>query len=649
MRVREVPAKVIQPVSTVIPGALAPSLSDSKENLPIASAVSPNLQPEQPIVSDTENIPDFSSAAPRGQMANSEIISKPSTAATGTGKAWRRFVSAILKPLSWNLERSISLPHSICLCLVSAWVLLASVRGGLIVGQIHEVSIVKSTSVAPSQSLQTLFDRLRNTLAARRNVRLRTSSMHRTAVVLGFVHPVVLLPAEMDAAANEAEVEHVLRHELAHVERLDDWGNLLQQCIQAALFFHPAIWWITARLSLEREIACDDYVLEGSSRPSAYALTLANVASRMNHCRHSLSPGVSNNSSQLQQRITMILNTNRDRSPRLARSRLGFFTVTTAMLAVFAITAGPRLVLAQSADNPAAIAPPLPPDALVADAAPAAPAPDFPAVESGPKVKTSINLNGSVSIASPEDAPEPPEAPELADAPPAPQAFTVTAVAPAPAAAPAPPVSDMRPMPEHGKRHGSIEERLDRIERILDELQARGRTKSYQLRSDARPAEDASNRGGMSYGASGSASADFAAKRAAEEAMKAQVDSLRAQVVGRVVGEQAAQQAVRALQDSQRTLEEGQRAAERAARDFAEQTKNLGKFPEDLRAAESENSQKAIEALRDARESLQKQIKSIEHQIKQLEEDRNRHKNPDKSDSSIQTPNNDTFKLPSTS
>ncbi len=159
----------------------------------------------------------------------------------------------------------------------------------------------------------------------------------------------------MDKDANADEVEHVLRHELAHVERRDDWGNLAQQTIQAALFFHPAVWWISAKLSLEREIACDDHVLEASGRPRAYALTLANVASRMNQCRHLLAPGVSNNNSQLQQRITMILNTNRDRSPRLAKTRLGLFTAATAMLAVLAINAGPRLALAQSPlEDPAA-------------------------------------------------------------------------------------------------------------------------------------------------------------------------------------------------------------------------------------------------------------------------------------------------------
>ncbi len=155
--------------------------------------------------------------------------------------------------------------------------------------------------------------------------------------MLGFAHPAVLLPSEMDKETTDGEVEHVLRHELAHVDRWDDWGNLAQQLIEGALHFHPAIWWISRQLSLEREIACDDHAIEAGGSPRAYALTLANVAIRMNQCRHSLAPGVSNNNSQLQQRITMILNAQRDRSPRLSRSRLGLFTATAAILAAIAI------------------------------------------------------------------------------------------------------------------------------------------------------------------------------------------------------------------------------------------------------------------------------------------------------------------------
>src|SRR6185369_11433893 len=99
------------------------------------------------------------------------------------------------------------------------------------------------------------------------------------------------------------------RHELAHVRRLDDWANLLQNTFQAALFFHPVVPWIARRLSLEREVACDDQVLQQIGKPKAYAMLLANLADRFQGNRALPAPGVSTSVSQLKERITMILNT----------------------------------------------------------------------------------------------------------------------------------------------------------------------------------------------------------------------------------------------------------------------------------------------------------------------------------------------------
>jgi len=403
----------------------------------------------------------------------------------------------------------------------------------------------------------------------------------------------------MDKDANEGEVEHVLRHELAHVDRRDDWGNLVQQLIQAALFFHPAVWWISARLSLEREIACDDCVLEASGRPRAYALTLANVASRMNHCRHLLAPGVSNNNSQLQQRITMILNTHRDRSPRLARSRLGFFTTATAIFAVLAINAGPRLVLAQSpvdapaASGPGYIAPPPSPNAPSADGAPAALPPDSPAAESGPRSKPALS----------DDDNAPRTFPPLS----APAALALPA---APALASADQVPDVRPVPpappsaRHPKRYMSVEERLDRIERILEDLDARGGMKGRHRGGDGFPGYEGPNPPDLPGGVPADSNADLAFKLAADEAKKV-------------------------AEEARRAAEAGQRNADKAMRDIERlKSKDFERMQENFREAESEGPLRALEALRAARESLQTQIKTIERQIKRLEEDQNRQKDP---------------------
>ena len=593
-----------------LPAATIQSASSTADSS-VTDSYIPGPQPGQSDAGSFDGTPNFPGAGSQDEWASREIDSTSRHEARAAEKAWSRFVPSMLKPLSGNFETAISLPHSICLCLVSAWVLLATVRGGLIFGRIGEVRRVKTTSSVPSHGLQTLFNKLREALAARRNVQLRISSMHRTTVVLGFVHPVVLLPAEMDKGANEGELEHVLRHELAHVIRRDDWGNLAQQIIQAALFFHPGVWWISRKLSLEREIACDDYVLEGSGGPRAYALTLANVASRMNHCRLMLAPGVSNNNSQLQQRITMILNTHRDRSPRLARSRLGFFTATTAMLAVLAINAGPRLVLAQPpAAGPVASEPEIIASAPTAET-PATLPPDVSGPESGPKFKPGPSDGDSAPlISAPESAPPAPEAPVPAQPPVArfPRVAPLIAFSPEPPEAPGLPESGVGPQPRPMKRRMSIEERLDRIERILDDLEARGQLKGRHRGGDGFSANVDLYRPDMPGGMT--ADFDAASKNFAAEAQ-------------------------RAAEGAERAAEAGQRAAEKATRDLAKlKDKDFEVLQENLRDMKSQGPVRELQALRDAREALGKEVEKLTKQIKRLEQEENRLKMPGRSDRS---------------
>jgi beta-lactamase regulating signal transducer with metallopeptidase domain len=104
-----------------------------------------------------------------------------------------------------------------------------------------------------------------------RSVRLLTSEKARVPAALGFRNPAIVLPPWTLRELSAAELKPILIHELAHLRRHDDWTNLLQKAVRAILFFHPAVWWIDARLSMEREMACDDAVLAATGNPRAYA------------------------------------------------------------------------------------------------------------------------------------------------------------------------------------------------------------------------------------------------------------------------------------------------------------------------------------------------------------------------------------------
>jgi BlaR1 peptidase M56 len=100
--------------------------------------------------------------------------------------------------------------------------------------------------------------------------------------VVGLVWPRILLPAAALSGLTPAQLEMVLTHELAHLRRHDMWVNLLQRLAEAVLFFNPAVWYLSRRISTVREYCCDELTcrtLAGVSEQSKaqYALALLRV------------------------------------------------------------------------------------------------------------------------------------------------------------------------------------------------------------------------------------------------------------------------------------------------------------------------------------------------------------------------------------
>ncbi len=96
--------------------------------------------------------------------------------------------------------------------------------------------------------------------------------------VVGWLRPVILIPASILRGLNASELEWILCHELAHIRRNDVWVNLLQRCIESVLFFHPAVWYVSRQVSQERELCCDDLVLKAGNPRMGYAGALLRMA-----------------------------------------------------------------------------------------------------------------------------------------------------------------------------------------------------------------------------------------------------------------------------------------------------------------------------------------------------------------------------------
>ena len=97
-------------------------------------------------------------------------------------------------------------------------------------------------------------------------MRLCVSEAIDVPVAVGLFDAMILIPRTLLERLSPQEVEQISLHELAHLRRADDWSNCLQRLIVAALGWNPAALFVAQQLELEREVACDDWVLSSVRR-----------------------------------------------------------------------------------------------------------------------------------------------------------------------------------------------------------------------------------------------------------------------------------------------------------------------------------------------------------------------------------------------
>jgi beta-lactamase regulating signal transducer with metallopeptidase domain len=154
-------------------------------------------------------------------------------------------------------------------------VLLLSVR--LLFGWLRAHSIAKKNATEAAPEWQRSARRLAHALKLRRAVQLLESAAVEVPTVIGWLRPVVLLPATSLTGLSTEQMEMILAHELAHIRRNDFFVNLMQAVVETLLFYHPAVWWISNRIRVEREHCCDDVAVSVSGKPLVYARALTRL------------------------------------------------------------------------------------------------------------------------------------------------------------------------------------------------------------------------------------------------------------------------------------------------------------------------------------------------------------------------------------
>jgi bla regulator protein blaR1 len=186
----------------------------------------------------------------------------------------------------------------------------------------------------------------------------RTSAGHRLPLplllssagmepgIFGLIRPVLLWPAGLSDRLDDAQIEAIMAHELEHVRRHDNLTSAIHSFVEAIFWFHPLVRWMSARLSEERERACDERVLAQSSRPEAYAQSILKVCS---FCMEPAAACVSSVSgADLKQRILRIMTQKSGMAMSVGRKCL----LSAAALLVFAAPVGFGVLHGQQAPVP---------------------------------------------------------------------------------------------------------------------------------------------------------------------------------------------------------------------------------------------------------------------------------------------------------
>jgi len=166
-----------------------------------------------------------------------------------------------------------ALPYIVSGWLVGVFALSVWHLGGWAQLQRLRRKMVKQVDDKLHSKLKELAKRLR----VKQTIQLMESALVQIPTVVGWLRPVILLPASALTGLSAEQLEAILAHELAHIKRCDYLINILQTVVEILGFYHPAVWWVSHKIRAERENCCDDLAVSISGDRVCYARALTSM------------------------------------------------------------------------------------------------------------------------------------------------------------------------------------------------------------------------------------------------------------------------------------------------------------------------------------------------------------------------------------
>jgi len=159
--------------------------------------------------------------------------------------------------------------------LVLLWFIVFIAKFIKMIGGLLHIKYIRNYRVSyPGIEWQEKIAEMATVLRISAPVKLLESALIKVPIVVGWLKPVIMIPAGLLTQLPQDQMEAILLHELAHIRRKDYFVNLLQSFVEIFFFFNPAVCWLSALLREEREHCCDDQAVTGINNKSTYIKAL---------------------------------------------------------------------------------------------------------------------------------------------------------------------------------------------------------------------------------------------------------------------------------------------------------------------------------------------------------------------------------------
>jgi beta-lactamase regulating signal transducer with metallopeptidase domain len=190
--------------------------------------------------------------------------------------------------------------------IVTIWFVFFSARLIRMLSGLLYIQRLRHRGIQPAPTYwKQRLETLAQSLQTGRSVQLLESALTKVPVVIGWLKPLMLVPAGFFTQLNPDQVEAVLLHELAHIRRRDYLVNLVQSFVETIFFFNPAVLWVSSLIREDREACCDELAIAVTNDKPTYVEAL--VSFQEYTIRQSYMPAFAGKKTQLVNRAKRIL------------------------------------------------------------------------------------------------------------------------------------------------------------------------------------------------------------------------------------------------------------------------------------------------------------------------------------------------------